>query len=373
MRQTADAWEMIGLTGRFTAVGARNAAEYADYLMKYTEENGFTLMLWPDEHREEAMNLVARISGGPGPRGFQMGAATLTDEELGLPLTRTNPYRLLELGVAHAPPAPVLPAALNEPLRSDVVMPRDERWSTMLREMAQGAGIDVLSDDYLCRRASRAPTGAATPVVLARKGTKVADALDAVCRRFGYLWWEKDGCCYFRSRCWPRDVEREPNQAFLDAWQAALRRKSAIGPGEVRTLAALTRPQLLALGRLTGDGENAGEQLTRPDVQQFLQFFVRLSPTQQAQIMGKGLVVHSTADPSFGLLQHFREPRPVLLTLKTHVTPALSADEPHGKAGFELEMRWKSGPNDRSVQLPFTIGVPESEEVSASSGATLPQ
>jgi hypothetical protein len=362
MRLTAEAWEKIGLTGRFKAVGAKNATEYANHLMKYTEENGFTLMLWPDERREDTVNLVARIAGGPGPQGFQMGVATFTDQELGLPLTRTNPYRLLELGPEEAPPTPVLPAALNEPLPSDVVMPRDGRWSTLLREMARIAGIDVLSDDYLYRRASSAPTGATEPPVLARKGTKVADALDAVCRRFGYLWWEKDGCCYFRSRCWPRDVEREPSEAFLVTWRTALRRKRAIRPGEVRALAALTRPQLLALGGLTGDGASAGGQLARPDVQQFLRFFSRLSLSQQVQLLGKGLVVHSTADPSFELLQHFRQPRPVLLALKTQVTPALSADQPHWKVAFALDMRWKTGPNDRTVQTPFTIAIPAEED-----------
>src|SRR5207247_431634 len=68
-----------------------------------------------------------------GPRGHNGNVLCWFDtEELGLPLTRTNPYRLLEKGVPSTPP-PDLPRKYEEPLAGDVTVAANARWEEALR------------------------------------------------------------------------------------------------------------------------------------------------------------------------------------------------------------------------------------------------
>lgn len=223
--------------------------------------------------------------------GREVGTALchFSDEELGLPNRRTNPYRLLESNL-RTPTRTSLPAFLQRPLPADLRVPSDALWHSTLRELGQITGAGLVTDGYLARKRSRLSllSRLAPGAVLARRGTPLAEALDTICEPFQYLWWEKNGTVYFRSRAWAWDVEPEPPDDFVDAWETAVERKSVEAP-QLAALNALKPRQWHGLSTL---GWNAALPQKYPKaVREFIGLFARATPAERSRLLGTGLTL----------------------------------------------------------------------------------
>jgi hypothetical protein len=259
---------------------------------------------------------------GPPASALQFVLGKLTDDELGLPLTRTNPYRLLE-GVQ---PPWNEPEFLKAVLARDLTVPPDGSWRTALRDFSTLSGIPVISDDYLCRR--RSIDLASAGKVLVPRGTLLSNALDRLCRKYGYLWWPAERCCYFRAKNWPRDESREVPPDVLGALTASLVRTGQLRADSFLALASLTRAQLEALAALGTPTEKPAADLLSQDFQDFLQFCGRLNAVQRAQLLSKGLWTRSNVEPGLDLIRrtYGGSPRPILMRVSQKVS--LSATPP---------------------------------------------
>jgi hypothetical protein len=331
---------------------AEDLARYQENELQRVRQYGLGLQI--DFNRKGHLFYLVLQIGDRGANALSGFGA----EELGLPLTRTNPYRVLESDAKSAPIGEV-PPHLRRPLAADVSLPAgDARWETALRKLAEIARLDVMSDGYLCRAASRQFARPGAAVLVARRGVMLGEALDLVCRQYGYLWWEKDGCCYFRTRSWPWDDEYEVPDQFLDLWKAALAR-GTVSPREISAVASLTPMQLNGLGDLGGGQFLNRANLDNDDVRQFLKLFRSCSPAQQMQLMGQGLLVAPEQTPGYDPLSLSKPQeavsRPVLLRLMQSVSTDASAALPARKATMRV-LR----PLEPQVWQPeFSLQIPE--------------
>src|SRR5439155_19629680 len=88
--------------------------------LQATQKNGISMQI--DFNRQfSRFDLLLQFGSSGANVLTQLG-----DAEIGLPSTRTNPYRLLEAGVDKVAP-PELPAAFSERLTEDVAV-RGGRW-----------------------------------------------------------------------------------------------------------------------------------------------------------------------------------------------------------------------------------------------------
>src|SRR5207248_5832615 len=109
------------------------------------------------------------------------------DDDLGLPLTRTSPYRLLERDAAPSAAAG-LPAETGRRLDRDVVLRSGGNWEAAITALATTAGVDVVSDAFLCRLQPGVPLAPGSEITLAPRGVTLRDALDRLCEKYHYLW-----------------------------------------------------------------------------------------------------------------------------------------------------------------------------------------
>lgn len=221
----------------------------------------------------------------------------LREEDLGLPHTRTSPYRRLETAMPEARPE-TLPPALLEPLAADVPMPEDRLWHSALGALGPVAKLNLVSDGYLSRSRSRSFQSGP---VLVRRGTPIAEALDTLCESYRYLWWEKDGTVYFRAQAWPWDVDVEPPDRFVDTWSAAIRQRR-VGAPELAALASLTPLQWIGLKTLGWNAYTLRSGTVAP-VREFLRMFAAANPAQRVRLQGAG--ERFTAEQAVGFPEVF--------------------------------------------------------------------
>lgn len=214
-------------------------------------------------------------------RGVRTVLCHFSDEELGLANTHANPYRLLESGRGQRA---ALPAALQRPLPADVRLPSDHLWHSALREFARVSGLSLVSDGHFARPRSRLWSGGP---IMARRGTSLAEALDALCEPFRYLWWERDGTVYLRARAWMWDRDSEPPDRFLDTWWAAVERKK-VGAPQLAALAALSPRQFTGLREL-GWNSYVGSARYGEAILEFAALLAGSPPAEQARLLGSGL------------------------------------------------------------------------------------
>ena len=323
--------------------------------LELLRQYGLALQLDRDPGQEGA-TLMMRFSTPGSDRpytSFTLGR--FLDTELGLPPTRNNPYRVLEgKGVVRPVPLAQLPARLREPLGADLKLPARTPWREALQAFARASELPVASDDYLCRPDFGAMT-LAGPLEAAAT-TSMAEVLDRLCAAYRYLWWEKDGCLYFRSRCWPRDIEIETPPRVVEQLSRALSGHSGqLGAAEVAALSGLTRRQLRGL---------AGSFL-HPSLPGFLKFYGGLSAEQQAAVVVDGAVVQG--EPEFAKVGRLVPGEPVRLQLEQQITPI--GEKP--PRGWEVRAILHAGPVSNSAARSshyFTFHLPNAE-ASADAGA----
>lgn len=284
------------------------------------------LALQMDLHRKGARSHLMLWFGRPGRAGNVLCA--FEDVTLGLPLTRTNPYHLLATRLRA--PARDLPPVFARPLERDVHLPRNGRWESVLEVVASETGWELVSDAYLCRPASKLQSARARHQelaalherqvragvgvdqasveralaqaeverpegrVLAPRGIPLADALDRICREYAYLWWEKEGCLYFRTAAWVWDRDYEIPDTFLDSWRVAVGQGRAPGAPDIAALASLTPLHLNGLEALGGRVFASAAPDNR-EWQQFFKYFRSVTPREQGRILSDGLVVRASS------------------------------------------------------------------------------
>src|SRR5205823_7279084 len=124
---------------------------------------------------------------------------------------------------------------------------------------------------------------------IARRGTPIVSALDALCDRCRYLWWERGGVIYCRSRGWFSDEDYEVPDSFIELWTRAVSAGRPLGIGDVSALAALTPHQRNGLGRL-GDPLSTGLGADADVFQSFLSCYESWGPFAQRDVLGPGFV-----------------------------------------------------------------------------------
>jgi hypothetical protein len=331
-----------------------------------TQKNGIGLQI--DFNRKfSRFHLLLQFGGNAAVVLTQLGA-----DEVGLPATRTNPYRLLEAGAGKVLP-PALPEAFSRPLTEDLAV-RGGRWESVLPELARVTGLDVTSDGYLCRYPSALHLEPGKRTVLASRGLTVAEALDQVCRQFSYLWWQKDGRVYLRARSWPWDTQFEVPDRFLDRWTDTLARGRSIGAPEIAALAALTPFQRDGLSDLSGSPFLSNTNLQQPMAQEFLRLFPLCTLAQQERALGPGLVI-AAATAAGGQASPPPTPSPadnspVLWRLEQKVTPNPKAMPPTVKVELALtrEQKMDSSTPPQTSMVPLTIELPMPEAGTPSPG-----
>jgi hypothetical protein len=329
--------------------------------LRATQEHGLGLQI--DFGRKGAAFHLLLLFG-PSGSGAADVLCRFHAGPLGLSLTRINPYLLLanpeEGGAATQVPT------LQRRLEADIVLTGNGQWEAALAEFARATGVDLVSDAYLCRHTSRVELAPGQRLLLAPRGITIAEALDLVCRRFDYLWWEKDGCVYLRARSWMWDVLYETPDRFIDRWSAALHRRS-IGAAEILDLAALSPLQLNGLTRLGG---SLARGICGPDergVRAFLQRFRSCSAAQQALILGAGLPVSPEQNAVFRTVLEHRHSetaaRPSLLRLTWTISENSALIPPPTDVNFTLARSWGDQGSSSTlffVQIPHFLNPVES-------------
>jgi hypothetical protein len=305
------------------------------------------------ERKGRLFYLMLHVGGRPGNVLCGFG-----DEELGLPLTPLNPYRLL---AESGKPLPRLepPAFLRRPLAADVMLPEDGRWESALQALARAAGIDVVSDAYLCRALSKVqPAPNEKEVLLARRGTTPAEALETLCRRHEYRWWEKDGVVYLRARLWPWEGDYEVPDRFLDAWSLALKRHGRVGPSELSELGRLTPLQWNGLENLAATRFLPQVGLYQSEPRQLARLFLNSKPPAQAQLLGPGLLLPADQAAAYdSLLRPLATevpPHPQLLQLAQRVRVDSTVTPPVTLVEFALLSTWQQ--HRRTID--FAVPIP---------------
>jgi hypothetical protein len=209
------------------------------------------------------------------------------DEELGLPNSHANPYEMLAKWQNSVGPC-ALPAPLLQTLENDVMCSGTGRWEEAIAELGRAAHLNVISDGYFCRARSIAHSKNDNGSLLALKGTRIADALDSACEKYGYLWWEKEGCCYFRARGWVWDSDYETPDRFIEAWSKACWAGQAVSTQHLDVLAGLTRLQLNGLSRLNAQ-RNSSNSPDQAHVAAFLEMYRRCAANDKSDVLGKGI------------------------------------------------------------------------------------
>lgn len=282
-------------------------------------------------------------------------------EELGLPLTRTNPYRLLE-APGQKPPESALPIEFQRRLEADVLLPADARWESAASALARGVGVDLIADAFLCREARQelSEVGATGKEVLAARGTTLAAALDALCRKHEMVWWQKEGVVYCRSRIWAWDAIYEAPDRFLDRWAGTLAAGKPIGVREIEALAALSDGQFRGLETLTGRHiESHGLDTKEALVRHFLEFFRNRTPAEQQRLLGAGLSLPGDRDPVMPYDARRAAPNAPVPTHGLslgHVVHREPAARPR-VARVEMNI-YSTRPGQPRIRFPMTVAIP---------------
>lgn len=282
---------------------------------------------------------------------------TFGDDELGLPATRRSPYDLLAARVSHPTLSPAH-VSLQRPLPSGVKNGPGRHAEDLFLELAQIAGLDLVADAYLCRVASRERYLARGSL---ERGKTVAEALDALASSYQYLWWEKDGCVYLRSRAWMWNRDYETPDGFVDSWQTSLARGGAAGAREVAQIGALTREHRNGLWGLPGRGGTGALGVDQSVAKrEAIAFFHRLTPGQQDRLMGAGLTVTPASLDAFPEVARFvrmhagREAETAKLLLKQVVTQDAAQRPPLSVVRF----RFACEPSSSQWPLEFAVAIP---------------
>jgi hypothetical protein len=158
------------------------------------------------------------------PRGFPLPA-------------HGNPYTS-----AAVPASALLPSAAITTAASANVP-----WPERLRKLAEGSGIALVAD-YYRTPAVRRPPGSAGAGQLPRSPT---EALDALCRRDGYMWWTRGETLLLRKRDWFAQRLREVPDRWLLATIRRLQTQDGLPTGaDVLHVQELTIPQITGLNLL---------------------------------------------------------------------------------------------------------------------------
>src|SRR5207302_1751857 len=109
-----------------------------DRELRRTRQNGLGLLI--DFNRIGLFFHLLLDFGGAGSNVL----CKFGDDDLGLPLTRTNPYRLLDGRAAADASGPA--GGPGATLERDVVLRQGGNWEAAIGSLASAAGIDVVSD-----------------------------------------------------------------------------------------------------------------------------------------------------------------------------------------------------------------------------------
>ncbi|MCC2672603.1 MAG: hypothetical protein K0Q72_5075, partial [Armatimonadetes bacterium] len=331
-----------------------------DYLRRY----GLGVRVDRDGSEEGGAKLTM-VFAPPGQSFSTFTVGIFPDQDLGQPLTRSNPFRDLEQRVPRRLPVAQLSARLREPLGAPLVVPSGASWRMALAAFTKASGLPVASDDYLCRVVSF-PPAQGEPVLSVDRGVPTAEALDRMCEAYRYLWWEMDGCCYFRSRCWPRDMETEVPPRVVEQLAGTLQRQGQLGAEEIVAVFHLTKRQLGGLFRLgiSGAGPNG---FINPSLPGFLRWFAGLPPAHQAAIVGEGatVIVNDSSMLPGVTRKMLGEP------LWVHLQQAATRIPAKNPLGWRLALTLQTAPAGNSTQASssfYNLNVPNPDAEPAPAG-----
>ena len=291
----------------------------------------------------------------PAGSRMQVAIGRLSEDDLSLPLSGINPYREYE-AFRDGRKVPLDDTRLSLPLLAgELSIGAASDWPGVMTALSEAAGLDVMTESYICRPPPRGRRPGPAQMVFAR-GTPLPEALNAICGRFGYIWWEERGCYYFLSGTWPSDLDYEVPPGLIRTWQSSLAKRGRVGSEELLMLSNLTPRQRVGLGRLLGvPGSASG--VAGGDGADFLAYFRELNLVGQSLILGRGMpsrIGKGAALP--GLARAFSGDRTVaLVRLEQRTTSAAHAGSPAWKTQFTVHIGWKPGDG---IRIPFEVIMP---------------
>lgn len=246
---------------------------------------------------------------GVGP--IRSGAATFLRQPLPTPIlpARGNPYSRANWT------RPATYATLQaRPFPRSFTLDRSRRysWRDLLGELAASLDISICSDDYSY---SPEPQSRSFYFMLSDPAPELnvpelpdlskvnlQDGLDAICRRYRYLWWYRERVLHFRSLTWflerPYEVPPPLEQQILEEVNNAGR----FTPGAVKLLAQLTRRQLMGLGaKYAGHRDHKDRNVRESErwdgawrgrsAYPYIQFCAQMTPALIEQALANGIPV----------------------------------------------------------------------------------
>jgi hypothetical protein len=130
------------------------------------------------------------------------------------------------------------------------------------------------------------------PPVLALEKMSVAKALDALCVRFGKIWWREGDALFFRSRTWFLDRRFQVPPPVLAALQQQLRARGKLDRQGVELLAGLNDQQIRGLDLLVQEQSKRWVPWPASTMYRPLRAYAQLRIDQQEQVLRpEGLAV----------------------------------------------------------------------------------
>lgn len=252
------------------------------------------------------------------------------------------------------------------------------RWDEILDQISTRLEMPIYSDYFPQKLIGVDPRmfegnseGFDNPAVLPLEKLNVAEALDALCGRFGRIWWTEHGALYFRNRQWYWDVLYQVPEPVLAPIREELVSGGKLSVASIDRLCGLTVRQAEGLGvlaehelRMQVPWNNQQGAMWR-----LLRVWRLLSPAEKLRAVGEGL---SAEQLKAGRWRVYREelfqmraskwvlvsPPPFRLTQRVTRGTAPTRSNPGRPSFVDLQMEvWEAGRTSSEANIRITFPV----------------
>lgn len=272
--------------------GSNNAYRYGDRLPgEVAQKNAEESLAWLEQFGLVLYAGMDPATGAVVSYGIDLGSAQFPYAFFGHALF--EPSLLPVRGRPYPPPPDAVPAVYDDlermpfPPKFRLSTDRAYAWSEVVEQLSQHLPMPLFSDDFT---GTRDPRSRIELPDLAR--LNLAEALDALCKAHGRLWWREGDALFFRSRTWFVERRYEVPPPTLALLSERLGKEHRLDTVVVAALSRLTLQQLQGLAGAANFQLDRGHARLRGSVffqaQRaflFLQFYSTLSASQQRQVL----------------------------------------------------------------------------------------
>jgi hypothetical protein len=163
-------------------------------------------------------------------------------------------------------------------------------WPEVLNQISRSLDMSIYSDDYT---AMPAPSDRSAADSESIEGKSVAEALDALCRRYNCLWWRDGSRLFFRSRHWFIERQYEVPPRVLSLLRQQLVATGRLDTQALTALSTLTSRQLQGLNGISGFDSGGAFRIARDfggarAAHDYLQIYALLTEAQKQRVLAEG-------------------------------------------------------------------------------------